>query len=89
MHEELKVNDRIREIVGEHGRLSVAVSHLHDDASLYQAGLTSHASVNLMLALEESFGIEFPERMLRRRTFESISSIAGAVGELTGSKTTA
>jgi acyl carrier protein len=89
MHEELKVNDRIREIVGEHGRLSVAVSQLHDDASLYQAGLTSHASVNLMLALEESFGIEFPERMLRRRTFESISSIAGAVGELTGSKTTA
>ena len=76
-------HDRIRSIVGEHGRLSVAVDRLDDDASLYQAGLTSHASVNLMLAIEESFGIEFPERMLRRRTFESIASIAGAVGELT------
>lgn len=75
---------RIRSIVQEHGRLSVAIDQLEDDASLYQAGLTSHASVNLMLALEESFGIEFPERMLRRRTFESIASIAGAVSELTG-----
>ena len=77
------VHERIRVIVGEHGRLSVAMDQLNDNASLYQAGLTSHASVNLMLAIEESFGIEFPERMLRRRTFESISSIAAAVHELT------
>ena len=75
--------DRIRAIVADHGRLSIAVDQVTDDASLYQAGLTSHASVNLMLALEESFGIEFPERMLRRRTFESIASIASALGELT------
>ena len=78
------VHERIRAIVQEHGRLSIGVDQLQNDASLYQAGLTSHASVNLMLALEESFGIEFPERMLRRRTFESITSIAGAVSELTG-----
>ena len=84
MREERMVHDQIRAIVGEHARLSVDVKQLPDDASLYQAGLTSHASVNLMLAIEETFGIEFPERMLRRRTFESISSIAGAVGELTG-----
>jgi acyl carrier protein len=56
------------------------------NASLYQAGLTSHASVNLMLAIEESFGIEFPERMLRRRTFESVTSIADAVAELTDAR---
>lgn len=77
------VHERIRTIVAEHGRLSIAVDQLTDDASLYQAGLTSHASVNLMLALEESFAIEFPERLLRRRTFESISAIASAVSELT------
>ena len=76
---------RIRTIVSEHARLSIDVGQLADDASLYQAGLTSHASVNLMLALEESFGIEFPERMLRRRTFESISTISSAVTELTAS----
>ena len=80
------LQERVRTIVGEHARLSVDVGQLSADASLYQAGLTSHASVNLMLALEESFGIEFPERMLRRRTFESIVSIAVAVEELTGSR---
>jgi acyl carrier protein len=80
------MDDRIRRIVADHGRLSLDVAQLRNDASLYQAGLTSHASVNLMLAIEESFGIEFPERMLRRRTFESIASIADAVTELTGER---
>ena len=78
--------ERVRAIVSDHGRLSIDVVELDDDASLYHAGLTSHASVNLMLALEESFGLEFPERMLRRRTFESISAITNAVSELTGSR---
>ena len=80
------LDDRIRRIVGEHGRLSLDITQLRSDASLYQAGLTSHASVNLMLAIEESFGIEFPERMLRRRTFESVASITDAVAELTGER---
>jgi acyl carrier protein len=77
------VEQEIRSIVREHGRLSVDIDHLDDEASLYQAGLTSHASVNLMLALEDHFGIEFPERMLRRRTFENIAAIKSAVDELT------
>jgi acyl carrier protein len=78
------VEQQIRTIVRQHARLGVDAEQLTSDASLYQAGLTSHASVNLMLALENHFGIEFPERMLRRRTFESIASIKAAVEELTG-----
>ncbi len=60
------------------------VSTLSDDADLYAAGLTRHATVNLMVALEEHFGVEFPERMLRRRAFESIASIRASIAELTG-----
>lgn len=78
------MEQQIRSIISEHGRLSVDVSQLDDEASLYQAGLTSHASVNLMLALEDHFAIEFPERMLRRRTFETITAIKNAIAELTG-----
>ena len=37
--------------------------------------MTSHASVNLMLALEDHFDVEFPDEMLTRSAFESISSI--------------
>jgi acyl carrier protein len=44
--------------------------------------MTSHASVSVMLALEDTFGVEFPEHMLRRSTFESISSIESAIAEL-------
>ena len=76
----------IRAIVKEHGRLPVDVSTLADDADLYSAGLTSHASVSLMLALEAKFDLEFPERMLRRKSFESIAAIRAAVSELVAEK---
>lgn len=78
------MNDDIRAILREHGRLAVDVDTLQDDSDLYSAGMTSHASVNVMLALEGKFDIEFPDRMLKRQVFESIASIAAAVAELTG-----
>ncbi len=73
----------IRSILKEHGKLSVDIAGLSDDADLYQAGLTSHASVNVMLALEGKFDIEFPDRMLKRNVFESVSAIRAAIAELT------
>ena len=77
------MTDRIREVVADHGRLAVDVASLTDDDDLYRAGLTSHASVNLMLALEDAFDIEFPERLLRRQTFESVTSMREAIEQLT------
>lgn len=74
---------RIRKILSEHGRLSNDAAVIADDADLYQAGMTSHASVNVMLALEGEFDIEFPDQMLRRGAFESIAAIRAAVTELT------
>ena len=78
-----EVTEQIRQVVKRHARLSVDVGALSDDSDLYAAGLTSHASVNLMLALEDEFANEFPERMLRRRAFENIAAIRSAVVELT------
>ena len=72
----------IREIVARHGRLSADVGTLQDDSDLYYAGLTSLATVNIMLALEDRFDFEFPESMLARKTFASLESIAEAVTEL-------
>ena len=76
------ITEQIRQVVAEHGRLSIDVVKLSDDDDLYRAGLTSHASVNLMLALEDAFDLEFPERFLRRGTFESVAAIREAVEEL-------
>ena len=66
----------------EHGRLAVDVDALTDDASLYEAGMTSHASVNVMLALEDTFDIEFPDEMLKRSVFETVANISGALRAL-------
>jgi acyl carrier protein len=76
------MSDRIRAILKEHARLAVDASTLADDADLYQAGMTSHASVNVMLALEGTFELEFPDRMLRRGVFESVAAIRAAIEEL-------
>lgn len=78
------MDEEIRKVLNEYGNLPVEVDQLQDDDDLYQAGMTSHASVNVMLALEDEFDIEFPESMLRRSTFESVAAIRTAIGELTG-----
>lgn len=72
----------IRSVLREHARLPVDIDTLGDDADLFAAGMTSHASVNLMLALEDAFDIEFPDRMLTRGVFDSVSAIAAAIAEL-------
>ncbi len=72
----------IRQVLREHARLPVDVESLGDEADLFQAGMTSHASVNVMLALEDAFDIEFPDSMLKRSVFESVAGIADAVGEV-------
>jgi acyl carrier protein len=83
----VKPEDRtiaIRASLREHGRLAEDITRLKDQSDLFEAGLSSHASVNLMLALEEHFQIEFPERMLQRRTFASIAAIRSCLDELVG-----
>jgi acyl carrier protein len=76
------MTDPIRDILRQHARLATDAQVLTDEADLYAAGLTSHATVNLMVALEDHFGIESPERLLRRRSFESIASIRAALSEI-------
>lgn len=77
------MKEKIREVLRQHGRLGTDVAVLPDDGDLYEAGMTSHASVNVMLALEGEFDIEFPDRMLKRTVFQSVSAISAAIEELT------
>ena len=50
----------VRGLIAKTCELRVDPKSLSNDASLYTAGLTSFASVQLMLALEQAFDIEFP-----------------------------
>ncbi|MBI3132388.1 MAG: acyl carrier protein [Acidobacteria bacterium] len=74
--------EQIRDIVIQHARLSSKPEELGPTSDLYTAGLTSLTTVHLMLALEDHFSVEFPDKMLSRKTFESIQSISEAISEL-------
>ncbi|HWJ75778.1 MAG TPA: acyl carrier protein [Kaistia sp.] len=76
------MRDRIRKLIAERKVVAVDVDTLSDTADLYEAGLSSFASIQFMLALEDEFDIEFPERMLTRKTFVSIESIDRSIAEL-------
>ena len=82
MNEASGPRERIRQVIREHGHLPVDVASIGDDTDLFQAGMTSHASVNLMLGLESEFDVEFPDSMLKRSVFQSVSAIAAALDEL-------
>lgn len=79
MHTANDFDAQIRAILVRHGRLASDANGLAADADLYQAGMSSHASVNVMLALESTFDIEFPDEFLKRSVFASIASIRDAV----------
>jgi acyl carrier protein len=81
----MTVNDQIRTILAEHAKLAVDANDraaLADGDDLYAAGMTSHASVTVMLACEDEWDIEFPQQMLKKSTFASVDSIAAALAEL-------
>ena len=76
------IRSRVRLVLGDHARLAVDIADISDHADLFQAGMTSHASVNVMLALENEFGIEFPDAMLRRNVFETVDAIVAAIASV-------
>lgn len=80
------MNETIRALLAKLGGLPVAVDTLADDADLYAAGLSSFASVQLMLGLEEAFDMEFPDHLLNRKSFASISAIEATVATIVGDR---
>ncbi len=81
-HDGADLTETIRTVLADHGHLALDVRTLQPSENLYTAGLTSHAAINVMLAIEDATGIEFPDRLLQRSTFESIASIRNAVTEV-------
>ncbi len=76
------IQDTIRTILAEHSKLPVDIATIGDDSDLYSVGLTSLTTVNIMLAVEDHFDIEFEDNMLSRQTFQSIAALSEAVQTL-------
>jgi acyl carrier protein len=77
------MQDEIRKILAQSGRLAVPVESLEDEADLFAAGLDSLAIVNVLMSIEERFDIELPDELLSRRSFSSISTLKRVVTDLT------
>jgi acyl carrier protein len=76
------VEDTVREVLSQHAGLVIDAMTVDVEADLFAAGMTSHASVNVMLGLEDAFDLEFPERLLKKSTFSSIGSILDALNSI-------
>lgn len=76
------MEEKVREVLSEYAGLVQDPMTVDLESDLFAAGMTSHASVNVMLGLEDSFDVEFPDRLLKKTTFSSIGSIVEALDSL-------
>ena len=74
--------DTIRGLLAAVTKLRVDAADLATTDDLYAAGLSSLATVDLMLSIEDHFEIEFTSDWLNRRTFASVGALAKAVTAL-------
>lgn len=72
----------IRQILERNEELAPLLDQISEDDDLFDKGLSSFGSVQLMLALEERFGIEFPDHLLNRRSFSTIRNIRSTLESL-------
>jgi acyl carrier protein len=68
----------IRTALAEQGGMGEAVSRARGDDDLYARGLTSLGSVRVMLVIEATLMIEFPEAWLNRELFATITNLSTA-----------
>lgn len=78
------MKDQIRAILDEVGGLAVPAADVGDRDDLFVKGLSSFATVGVMLAIEEEFDVSFPDSLLVRATFTSVDALAAAIASLKG-----
>jgi acyl carrier protein len=78
----IEVRDQIAGIVRTLMAKRSAAPFIDDGQDLTALGLTSLDMVNLMLAIEDEFGIEIPQRQMTPANFRSILAIEGLVAKV-------
>jgi acyl carrier protein len=78
------VKEQIRAILEEVGGLACPIDQVGDRDDLFVKGLSSFATVGVMLAIEEEFDVAFPDSLLVRATFTSVDALAAAIATLKG-----
>ncbi|RQZ30809.1 acyl carrier protein [Burkholderia sp. Bp9017] len=76
------VKNEIRTILKHVAHLEAAIDSIGDGDDLYEAGLSSLDTIQLMLAIEKQFNIEIPDEMLNRNLFRSVDALAETIATL-------
>ncbi|RQR46956.1 acyl carrier protein [Burkholderia sp. Bp8994] len=79
---EQHVKNEIRTILKHVAHLEAAIDSIGDGDDLYEAGLSSLDTIQLMLAIEKQFNIEIPDEMLNRNLFRSVDALADTIATL-------
>ena len=77
-----EIDSQVREVLALRAKIPVEIQSISATDSLYDAGMTSHATVKVMLGLEDRFDVEFPDELLQRSVFDQIASIVQAIEKL-------
>ncbi|KAG0163733.1 acyl-CoA dehydrogenase-like protein [Apophysomyces sp. BC1015] len=70
-------SNKLREILAQWADLDVPIASLSNDASLYDAGMSSLATVKILMAIENAFDIEIPDEWLTLRRDGRMTVVPG------------
>lgn len=60
-------------------RLLETPPDFHADSNLYDSGLDSMATMQLLILIEEEYGVALPEGQLTRQNFSTVRGVAGLI----------
>jgi acyl carrier protein len=66
-------------------RLLETAPDFNADSNLYDSGLDSMAIMQLLILIEEEYGVTLPEGELTRQNFSTVRSVAGLIRARTAS----
>lgn len=81
--ERTRVERRVRDLLAGRAVLPGVIESVEPGADLWELGMESLAMVGVMVAVEDEFGVEFPDELLTRDTFRSLAAVTDAVVSLT------
>lgn len=69
------ISKKLADVLRPRLRFLAADAPIPPDASLGSLGLDSMATINLLLDLEQAFGVSIPDEMLSAETFETFQNM--------------
>ncbi len=78
----LQIESELLDIIRTQGKVTAPAARIGIEDDLYKLGLSSIATVNVMLEVEARFDIEIPDEALTRETFRTLAALAALVRQL-------